>query len=128
ELPDDRLDEAERSAGRIGAAELYREIIHYWLDGEVKRQSFTHGRKVLPKAERLAACRALALRLWTAPDADGDAVSVEELTRATAKALTGLEKLGFSDDQAAQTVGSGSLLTRSSHGFGFVHRSVMEWP
>src|SRR5262249_46688878 len=61
-LPDDRLDEAERSQGRIGAAELYREIIHYWLDGEVKRQAVAYGRKVLPKAERLAACRALALR------------------------------------------------------------------
>src|SRR5262249_3409760 len=127
ELPDDRLDEAERSEGRVGVAELYQEIIHYWLDGEVRRESFPYGRKVLPKAERLAACRALALRLWTAPDADGDAVSVEELARATSEVLTGLEALGFSGDQATQTVGSGSLLTRSSHGFGFVHRSVMEW-
>src|SRR5262249_7569424 len=89
--------------------------------------SFTYGRKVLPKAERLAACRALALRLWTAPDADGDAVSVEELTRATTEALTGLEELGFSDDQATQTVGSRPLPPRPGTGFGFVHRSVMEW-
>src|SRR5262249_7017878 len=90
-LPDARLDQAERGQGRIGAAELYREIIDHWLEGEVGRQLFSYGRTALPKAERLDACRVLALRLWTAPDADGDAVSVEELTRATTQALTDLE-------------------------------------
>src|SRR5262249_8506183 len=125
--PDDRLDQAERSQGRIGAADLYREIIDHWLDGEVTRQSVVHGREVLAKTERLDACRALALRQWTAPEADSDGIGLEELTRVTTAALTGLEALGFSGDQATWTVGSGSLLTRTGSGFGFVHRSVLEW-
>ncbi|HSV66372.1 MAG TPA: pentapeptide repeat-containing protein [Mycobacteriales bacterium] len=126
-LPDDRLDEVQHSGDRIGAADLYREILDQWLKGEVKRQSFPYGRTALPEGDRLAACRALALQLWTAQEAGVDAVDVAELTQTTAAALTDLETLGFSDEQAAHAVGSGSLLTRGSRGFGFVHRSVLEW-
>ena len=90
-LPDGRLDHAQRSGDRIGAADLYREILDHWLEGEVKRQSYAYGRTVLPEGERLAACRALALRLWTAPEAGCDTVAIDDLTRTTTAALTDLE-------------------------------------
>ena len=50
--------------GRISAAELYREIIDFWLAGEAERQQHRHGLPSLDEQERLAACTALALRLW----------------------------------------------------------------
>ena len=127
-LPDDRLDAAQRSRDRIGAADLYREILDLWLTGEVDRQTYALGRRVLGKDDRLAACRTLALRLWTASGSGGDdAVGVDELTTTTVEALTDLETLGLTGEQAAHTIGSGSLLTRTGNGFGFVHRSVLEW-
>jgi WD40 repeat protein/uncharacterized protein YjbI with pentapeptide repeats/3',5'-cyclic AMP phosphodiesterase CpdA len=127
DLPDERLDQAALSSGgTIGAAELYREILDHWLDGEVRRQRYAHGRAVLPGTERLAACRALSRRLWANPAGDKDTVGAEELIE-TAKTLEQLERLQFTADEAAHTIGSGSLLTRSGDGFGFVHRSIMEW-
>jgi uncharacterized protein YjbI with pentapeptide repeats/3',5'-cyclic AMP phosphodiesterase CpdA len=126
-LPDAKLDQAQRGTDRISAADLYREILDHWLSGEVTRQKVRYGRRPLPEAERLAACRALAVHLWTAPDSDGETATLDDLEIMTRDALAGLESVGFSDEHAIHAVGSGSLLTRTDAGFGFVHRSVMEW-
>ena len=126
-LPDEELDEAQRSGDRIGAADLYRTILGHWLRGEVDRQNFTLGRTALTAEDRMLACRTLALRLWAGARSGDELVRVDELTSSTREALLELETLGFTDAQAAHTIGSGSLLTLDGDGFGFVHRSVMEW-
>jgi hypothetical protein len=127
ELPDSELDEAQRVGGTIRAADLYRKILDHWLQREVSRQRFRYGHRPLSEDHRRAACRDLALQLWTTREATGEVISPTELTETTAAALTELETLGFSAEQAAHAIGSGSLLTRTSAGFGFVHRSIMEW-
>ena len=75
--------------------------------------------------ERLAACTALALRLWATTALT---ISVAELTAEVSSTLTRLAERGYTADQAAHTVGSGTLLVRTPDGeFTFVHQSVMEW-
>jgi WD40 repeat protein/uncharacterized protein YjbI with pentapeptide repeats/3',5'-cyclic AMP phosphodiesterase CpdA len=124
DLPDARLDEAAGREGEIGAAQLYGEILDHWLNGEVERQKYVHGPAVLPGTERLAACRTLARRIWS--EGNAETVGTDEL-RAIAETLGALEQLKFSADEAGHTIGSSSLLTRTDDGFGFVHRSIMEW-
>ena len=73
----------------------------------------------------MAACTALALRLWTTTALT---IPVAELTAEVSATLTRLAERGYTGDQAAHTVGSGTLLVRTPEGeFSFVHRSVMEW-
>ncbi|MDQ1295123.1 MAG: hypothetical protein QG608_3008, partial [Actinomycetota bacterium] len=127
ELPDNDLDEARSSGGRIRAADLYAKILDHWLRGEVSRQKVRFGPEPLSREHRWAACRELAFRLWATPNTTGDTVGVADLSETVVAALTELESLGFSSDQVTHAIGSGSLLTRTLEGFGFVHRSVMEW-
>ena len=127
ELPDDELDEARSSGSTIRAADLYAKILDRWLRGEVSRQRLRLGPEPLPEEHRRTACRELALRLWAAQNAGGGTVGLPELGETVVAALTELETLGFSCDQVVHTIGSGSLLTRTSQGFGFVHQSIMEW-
>jgi hypothetical protein len=101
ELPDARLDEAERSGQSMGAADLYREILDHWLEGEVKRQQAAFGLEPLPEEDRLAACRALALRSWASHDSETAAVNVEDLVRTTRDTWSEAERLKFSPSRPA---------------------------
>lgn len=124
-LDEDRLREVERREGRISAAELYRELVDFWLVGEADRQRHRHGVPSLDERERLAACTELAKRLWAAT---GPTIPESDLSAAVSATLTRLAERGYTAEQAAHTVGSGSLLVRTAEGtFTFVHQSVMEW-
>jgi len=73
----------------------------------------------------LAACTTLALRLWTTTALT---IPVTELTAEVSATLSELAERGYTADQAAHTVGSGTLLVCPPEGeFSFVHQSVMEW-
>jgi hypothetical protein len=53
---------------------------------------------------------------------------VAELAAEVSGTLTRLAERGYTADQTAHTVGSGTLLVRTPEGeFAFVHQSVMEW-
>jgi WD40 repeat protein/V8-like Glu-specific endopeptidase len=124
------LDEAglravQRREGRISAAELYREIIRFWLAGEAARQQHRRGRPSLDERERLDACTALALRLWASASAT---IGLPDLSAEVSATLTRLAERGYSSEQASHAIGSGSLLVRTDDGaFAFVHQSIMEW-
>ncbi|HSV66968.1 MAG TPA: pentapeptide repeat-containing protein [Mycobacteriales bacterium] len=124
-LDEARLLDIQEERGTISAAALYRELVDFWLVGEADRQRHRHGLPSLDEKERLAACTALALRLWTST---APTIPVEDLSAEVAGRLERLAERGYSLDQAAQAVGSGSLLVHADGGgFCFVHQSVMEW-
>ncbi|HEX6524475.1 MAG TPA: trypsin-like peptidase domain-containing protein [Streptosporangiaceae bacterium] len=126
DLDDNRLRAmlAERR-GRISGADLYREIIDYWLTEETKRQQHPRGLRSLERDERFAACTALALRMWASGAAT---IGLCELSAEVSATLTGLAERGYTTEHAAHAIGSGSLLVRDDDGtFRFVHQSVMEW-
>ena len=124
-LDEERLRAVQREHGIISAAELYREIVDFWLIGEANRQRHRRGRPSLDEQDRLEACTALALRLWTSST---PAIAADDLTAAVASRLTRLAERGYSADQAGHAIGSGSLLVHNNDGgFAFVHQSIMEW-
>ncbi len=125
DLGEARLREIQQQHGTISAARLYEEIIRFWLRNEAERQQYGAGLPSLDKHERRAACSALALRLWasTAP-----AIPLADLSAEVQATLTGLAERGYAAEEAAQAVGSGTLLVSPAEGaFTFVHPSVMEW-
>ena len=125
EMDEDRLRAVHRGEGRISAAELYREIIDFWLTAEAERQQHRRGLPSLDKNERLSACTALALRLWSSKDYT---IALNDLSAEVSASLTGLAERGYSEEQASHSIGSGSLLVRTEDGaFAFVHQSIMEW-
>lgn len=124
DLHEDRLLDVRREHGRISAAELYRELVDFWLLHESKRQQHRHGTRSFEFAERLAACTALALRLW---ETTATTIQAGDLADTVVSTLNRLAERGYSIDQAAHALGSGTLLVRTEHGFAFVHQSVMEW-
>ncbi len=125
EMDEDRLRAVQRHEGRISAADLYREIIDFWLTEEAERQRHRGGLPSLRKEERLSACTALALRLWTSRN---PTIALNDLSAEVSAALSGLAERGYSEEQASHAIGSGSLLIRTDDGaFAFVHQSVMEW-
>jgi WD40 repeat protein len=125
DLDDERLREVQQQHGRISAAELYRELVDFWLVRETDRQRHRHGMPSFDGSERLSACTALALRLWQTTSTTIDTADLEDTVVRT---LTRLTERGYSTYQAAHAVGSGSLLVRTeAGGFAFVHQSVMEW-
>ena len=125
DLDEARLRAVQAEHGQFSAAELYRELVDFWLLGEAKRQHHRAGLPSLDERERLAACTALALRLW---ETTALTIPVTDLTAEVFATLTRLAKRGYTEDQAAHTVGSGTLLVRTpEEEFSFVHQSVMEW-
>ena len=125
QLREDRLLGFKTAQDRISAADLYSEIIEFWLATEEERQRHRRGLARLSKDERLAACTELALRMWRSNQA---AISLRDLSAAVSATLARLAERGFSEDQAAHSIASGSLLVRTEEGaFAFVHQSVMEW-
>lgn len=125
DIDSERLLQAVSLHERLGRTELYRRIIDRWLQFEEARQTHVGGVPSLGFRERLEACVALALRMW---ERGVTAVSLGELTDTVARTLTSLADRGYTADQAAHTIGSGSLLAVvDGHSFSFVHDSVMEW-
>jgi uncharacterized protein YjbI with pentapeptide repeats len=125
DLEEDRLRDAQDPAGQISTASLYEKIIDQWLDNEAGRHRHRAGLPSFTKEERLAACAALALRLWTSKD---PTIALAELSAEVTRTLDGLAERGFTEDQAAHSIASGSLLIRTDDGaFAFIHQSVMEW-
>ncbi|GAA2664558.1 MULTISPECIES: trypsin-like peptidase domain-containing protein [Actinosynnema] len=124
ELAEDRLREVQQRKGTISAADLYQELVDSWLLHEQARQEHRHGLPVLGKDERLRVCTDLATRLWTT---GANAIQEDELGEVAVAALTEVADLGYTQDQVAHAIGSGTLLVTGESGFGFVHRSVMEW-
>ena len=125
ELDEERLRAVQSEEGQVSAAGLYREIIDFWLAGEAERQRHRRGLPSLDESERLSACTALALRLWTSKDLT---IALNDLSAEVSATLTGLAERGYSEEQATHSIGSGSLLVRTEDGaFAFVHQSIMEW-
>ena len=124
-LDEDRLRDIQREHGTISAAELYREIITFWLAEEARRQEHRRGLTSLDEQERLKACTALALRQWTSAS---PAMRPADLSAGVTETLDRLTERGYTTEQASHSIGSGSLLTRTDDGtFTFVHQSIMEW-
>jgi WD40 repeat protein len=126
DLDEDRLLAAARDkAGQVTAAALYAKIIDFWLSREEERQSYEHGLRPITKDERLDACTKLALRLWTSRDPQ---LAMTVLSTEVTDTLTDLAERGYTSEQAAHSIASGSLLVRNEDGtFSFIHQSVMEW-
>jgi WD40 repeat protein len=129
DLDEERLRAAARNeanvAGQITAASLYREIIDSWLTREEQRLTHEKGLRPITKQERLNACTALALRLWTSRLAQ---LALTDLSAEVTFTLRDIAERGYTDDQAVHSIASGSLLVRDEDGtFTFIHQSVMEW-
>ncbi len=63
-LDEQLLRAVQAEHGQISAAELYRELVDFWLVGEVDRHRHQGGLRSMGREDRLATCTALALRLW----------------------------------------------------------------
>ena len=125
DLDSARLRAAAHQTGQLSAADLYREIVDYWLEREAERQRHRGGMPAIGKQERLAACTALALRLWASKD---PVIALHDLSAEVTATLAGLAERGYTEDQATHSIASGSLLVRTEDGaFSFIHQSVMEW-
>ena len=126
DLDEERLRAAARNeAGKITAASLYKEIIDFWLTREEERHSHQQGLRPITMEERLKACTALALRLWTSRL---PALALTDLSAEVTGTLREIADRGYTDEQAVHAIASGSLLVRDEDGaFTFIHQSVMEW-
>jgi WD40 repeat protein/3',5'-cyclic AMP phosphodiesterase CpdA len=114
----------DRRRGEVSAADLYQSLVEFWLGEEAKRQQ-DYRVPGLAATELLAACEALALRLWRTSAAE---IPAKDLAAEVATVLQRLAERSFSTDQAAHAIGVRSLLVRTEEdGFRFVHQSVMEW-
>jgi len=120
------LTEAELTAGDqpVTAGLLYERLLRTWLEHEVERQNEPGGATPLSVDERLDALGEVAVRLWRS---GADAVRSAELGSAAAM-VADLTRLQMQPGEAAQAVGSGTVLVRVGEDmFGFIHRSVLEW-
>src|SRR5262249_21742856 len=103
-LPEERLRAVHRKQGRISAAELYRELVDFWLIGEARRHRHHGGLPSLDEKDRDRACRVLALRLW---QTGARALSLADLGAEVTRTLDRLAERGYTADQAAHSVASG---------------------
>ena len=126
DLDEERLRAAARNeAGDITAASLYMEIIDFWLTREEERHAHEQGLRPITKEERLNACTALALRLWTSRLPQ---LALTDLSAEVTVTLRNIAERGYTDEQAVHSIASGSLLVRDEDGtFTFIHQSIMEW-
>jgi len=126
ELDEERLRAAVRNeAGEITAASLYTEIIDFWLTREQERITHEQGLRPITTEERLDACTALALRLWTSRLPQ---LALTDLSAEVNVTLRDIAERGYTDEQAVHSIASGSLLVRDEDGaFTFIHQSIMEW-
>jgi WD40 repeat protein len=125
ELDADRLAAAAARRFAVSAAELYREILTEWLDGEAMRTRGVPGSAlVLSTADLWTAVTMLAMRLWESGEPYLRLAEISEV----AELLTGLTEVRLTPRQSTHAMGAGSLLVRTENGlFGFIHSSVAEW-
>ena len=124
QLSPERLATLVRGREALSAADLYQEIVSYWLDFEARRTSQLPGATPgLAEPELLEAVTRLAVRLWERGEVylrPGDIREVAATLTDVAMPMTG--------EETEHALGSGSLLTRTDDGlFGFIHFSVCEW-
>ncbi len=125
ELPREELEQARDREGRIDSADLYRILVERWIAHNVEKKQ---PRGALPSVSKDQCWRAvghLARELWrrTEKSVHGDELGAE-VERAIGELLEG--RIGAAE--AAQAVGSGTLLVRDPQGnFSFIHQSVLEW-
>ena len=125
DLPETDLRQAQARDGQMTAARLYELLLQRWLLGEYERMQPRGAAPTLSTADRWQAATDLALCLWRKTEAT---VNADELTESVSRALSNLPALQLHPEQAAQQVGSGTLLVRDGEGnFSFIHQSVMEW-
>lgn len=124
-LEPERLREVATEGRALSAAALYNEILTTWLRHEERRQAdAATGTPGLTIDQMWDAVTRLAIRLWESGD---ELLSLHAITEIAA-ALESIAGSGLSTDEAAQALGSGSLLVRTDAGlFGFIHGSVKEW-
>jgi len=124
-IPDDRLQRARARDGSISSADLYAELLDQWFHHEDWRASPRGAASPLSLDDRRRAATALALRLWQSTDGR---VDIGEIGSEAGAVLEPLAQRDLDEGEAAQLVGSGTLLVRDDVGrFSFVHQSVMEW-
>jgi WD40 repeat protein len=120
-----RLRQVQARTGSITSADLYQELLRYWLEHEARRARPAGGPPALTATDMWTALTALAIRLWQATD---QTISPAELADATGYVLATLEAHGLNEGQFAHQIGSGTLLVRTGDDtFRFVHASVMEY-
>jgi hypothetical protein len=110
DLDEQRLRAVQAEHGQISAAELYRELVDFWLIGEAGRHRHRGGLRSSDDKERLVACTALALRLWATTALT---IPVAELTTEVSSTLTRLADRGYTADQAAHWTEPDLVDTRS---------------
>lgn len=120
----ERLATLVSSRQALSAADLYQEIIDYWLGYESQRTSQIAGAiPGLRPRELLTAVTGLAVRLWERGEVYLRPADMSEV----AGTLTDLV-VAMTAEETEHAIGSGSLLTRTDEGlFGFIHYSVCEW-
>ena len=124
-LEGSRLRQVQARTGSITSADLYQELLRYWLEHEARRARPAGGPPSLTATDMWTALTALAIRLWQTTD---QTISPAELAGATGAVLTTLEAHGLNESQVAHQLGSGTLLVRTGDDtFRFVHASVMEY-
>ncbi len=97
DLDEQRLRAVQAEHGQISAAELYRELVGFWLGRETGRHQHRGGLPTLDDQERLAACTALARRLWSATALT---IPEAEFAAEVGTTLTRLAERGYTLDQA----------------------------
>ncbi|MGH8929516.1 MAG: pentapeptide repeat-containing protein, partial [Egibacteraceae bacterium] len=123
-ITEDDLRKIATRSGAATAGALYRLLIEKWLEHEEKRHTQEGGLPPMTGTQRLAAVTGIARSLW---QTGSRGVTLDELEPLAAEGLD-LAGLEMRRAEAAQAVGSGTLLVRRGEGeFGFIHQSVMEW-
>lgn len=119
EIDTDRLVRAREAGARLGAAELYRQVIEQWKDREEARLRRDDYLPALDREQLWSAVSRLAVNLWRT---GRERLTVEELGGA-AEVLSHVDA-----DAQVHQISSGSLLIRFDDGrLGFIHRSLQEW-
>jgi WD40 repeat protein len=125
-LDETRLRAVQSDGGESSSADLYRELLGWWLGYEARRARPNRGAAPnLDADERWRAVTEFALRLWTSPEAG---VSIDELADTTVRVLESLADKRLEPAEAAHVIGSGTLFVRGEDSrFSFVHLSIMEY-
>lgn len=121
DLDDADLDDAERRVGPMNAARLYDTVIERWLRKEEERRTLPGSARPLGWTRARQAATRLAERAWMR--------TAEEIEAEDLRAVAGgVAAPGYTLEEAAQELGSGTLLVRDEEArFRFAHRSVLEF-
>ncbi|MEU8659892.1 pentapeptide repeat-containing protein [Actinoplanes philippinensis] len=126
-IEEPQLRAVVQAGGAMSAANLYHEILTFWLDYEKRRTQDIPGVPAGLNIDDLwHAVIALASRMW---ETGNDLISLDQLSAVAAATLDKLASAAhLSAEQVTHALGAGSLLVRTDEGmFGFIHNSVMEW-